>query len=52
MFGAVASIDSDRIWNIVHHADLEAIVVARTGELNCSLDDTCLKRGLSPAEYR
>ena len=52
LFGAVATFDSDDIRRIVEHADLEALVITRTGEFKCNLDDTRLKRGFNPAQYR
>ena len=52
LFGAVATFDSDAIRRIVKDADLEALVITRTGEFKCNLDDTRLERGFNPAEYR
>ena len=52
LFGAVATFDSDPIRRIVEDADLEALIITRTGEFKCNLDDTRLKRGFNPAEYR
>ena len=52
LFGAVATFNSDDIRRIVENADLEALVITRTGEFKCNLDDTRLKRGFNPAEYR
>ena len=52
LFGAVATFDSDAIQNIIADADLEALVITRTGEFKCNLDDTRLIRGFNPDEYR
>ena len=52
LFGAVATFNSDEIRRIVENTDLEALVITRTGEFKCNLDDTRLKRGFNPAEYR
>jgi len=52
LFGAVATFNSDDIQRIVEDADLEALVITRSGEFKCNLDDTRLKRGFNPAEYR
>ncbi len=52
LFGAVATFDSDAIRRIVERRDLEALVITRAGEFKCNLDDTRLKRGFNPEEYR
>lgn len=52
LFGAVATFNSDDIRRIVEDADLEALVITLNGEFKCNLDDTRLKRGFNPNEYR
>ena len=52
LFGAVATFNSDDIRRIVENTDLEALIITQTGEFKCNLDDTRLKRGFNPNEYR
>ena len=52
LFGAVATFDSDQIRGIIAERDLEALVITQNGEFKCNLDDTRLKRGFNPTEYR